>query len=209
MGVTDMFLGLQNDAPRSGFFLPMPEERRQAPAAKRVFGDRRATRHSSRTYWLRNPMCDTKPDRNSRSVDAVIIPNLLVTDMQTSIAFYRDALDMKLVMAVDRDRQMFGEGDDASGAVFAILEWNGGQLMLQTAESLSAELQVFEAQQKPAASGTIYFRDLHPKDVLARVSESQVIKGPTLQWYGMMELYLQDPDGYVVCVGAPEGPPPA
>lgn len=139
----------------------------------------------------------------------MIIPNLLVTDIERSIAFYCDTLEMNLMMAVTPERQMLTEGGDLSGAVFAILEWEGGQLMLQTAESLSQELALFEAGQKPAASGTIYFRDLHPKDVLERVDDAQIVKGPSLQWYGMMELYLRDPDGYIVCVGAPEGPPPS
>ena len=186
---------------------PMLDERRRCPSPVRVFGDRR-TRHrqATRTYWLQNRECDTRLDRNCGSMVPVIIPNLLVTDMQRSIAFYRDTLDMKLVMAASRDRQILSDGEEA---VFAILEWNGGQLMLQSAESLADELPVFEAQQRPAASGTIYFRDLHPKDVIERVTEEQIVKGPELQWYGMMELYLRDPDGYIICIGTPEGPPPA
>ncbi len=137
----------------------------------------------------------------------MIIPNLLVTDMQRSLAFYRDTLDMTLIMAVSQDREILSGGDGA-GAAFAILEWNGGQLMLQTAASLADELPVYDADQMPSASGTIYFRDVHPKDVIDRIPEGQLVKGPMLQWYGMMELYFRDPDGYVVCVGTPEGPPP-
>ncbi|WP_282609209.1 glyoxalase/bleomycin resistance/extradiol dioxygenase family protein [Pelagibius sp. Alg239-R121] len=137
----------------------------------------------------------------------MIIPNLLVTDMRRSIEFYRDTLAMTLIMAVSRDREILSDGDCKDGA-FVILEWNGGQLMLQTAASLADELPVFDGGEKPTASGTIYFRDLHPNDVLERVSEDQIVKGPTLQWYGMMELYLRDPDGYVICIGTPEGPPP-
>ncbi len=136
----------------------------------------------------------------------MIIPNLLVTDIRRSIAFYRDTLDMTLIMAVSQDREILA-GDDGIPA-FAILEWNGGQLMLQTAASLADELSQYEADQKPVASGTIYFRDIHPKDVVDRISDNSVIKGPTLQWYGMLEFYFRDPDGYVICVGTPEGPPP-
>lgn len=136
----------------------------------------------------------------------MIIPNLLVTDIRHSIAFYREILDMTLIMAVSKDREILS-GDDGVPA-FAILEWNGGQLMLQTAASLADELAVYDADRKPTASGTIYFRDIHPKDVLDRVPKDSIIKGPALQWYGMMELYFHDPDGYVICVGTPEGPPP-
>lgn len=136
----------------------------------------------------------------------MIIPNLLVTDIRRSIAFYRDTLDMTLIMAVSKDREILS-GDDGRPA-FAILEWNGGQLMLQTAASLANELPAYEADQKPVASGTIYFRDVDPKSVFDRIPKDNIIKGPALQWYGMLELYFRDPDGYVICVGTPEGPPP-
>lgn len=137
----------------------------------------------------------------------MIIPNLLVTDIARSIAFYRDVLDMTLVMAVTPEREMLSDVEGASAA-FAILEWNGGQLMLQTAAALAEELPVFSPDQKPSASGTVYLRDVHPKDVIDRVPQDRIVKGPVQQWYGMMELYFQDPDGYVICVGTPEGPPP-
>ena len=138
----------------------------------------------------------------------MIIPNLLVTDIARSVAFYRDVLDMTLVMAVTPEREMLSDVEGADAA-FAILEWKGSQLMLQTAAALAEDLAVFSPDQKPSASGTVYLRDIHPKDVIDRVPPDRIVKGPALQWYGMVELYFQDPDGYVICVGMPEGPPPA
>ncbi len=137
----------------------------------------------------------------------MIIPNLLVTDLGRSIAFYRDSLDMTLTMAISKEREILMENEGGKG-VFAILEWNGSQLMLQTAASLATELPGFTADQTPGASGTIYFRDRDPREILDRIPEEQVIKGPLQQWYGMTEVYFHDPDGYVICVGMPEGPPP-
>jgi hypothetical protein len=80
--------------------------------------------------------------------------------------------------------------------------------MLQTAASLAGELQVFEPDQVPVASGTIYCRGIDPAAVAGKVAPEQVVKGPLVQWYGMRELYLRDPDGYIVCLGVPDGPPP-
>ena len=138
----------------------------------------------------------------------MIVPNLMVSEMDRSIRFYRDTLGMTLAMTVSPGREVEWPGD-GKGAAFALLEWEGAQLMLQTVASLSAELPVFRAGQAPAPSGTIYFRGLHPDRVLNRLAPGEIVKGPEPAWYGMTELYVRDPDGYVVCLGAPEGPPPA
>ena len=138
----------------------------------------------------------------------MIVPNLMVTDMRRSVAFYSDVLGMKLTMAVSPAREVLAKSD-GEGAVFATLEWDGNQLMLQTVESLAADVPSFGADQRPAAGGTIYFRGLHPDTMAARVAPEQVVKGPEVAWYGMKELYLRDPDGHIICLGAPEGAPPA
>ena len=144
----------------------------------------------------------------------MIIPNLMVTNMPRSLAFYRDVLGMKPMMAVSPQRDVISL-DDTDGAeteaVFVILEWenDGGQLMLQTATSLADELPVFAASQQPSPAGTVYFRGLHPSAIQDRVPESSIVKGPFLQWYGMLELYIRDPDGHIICVGVPEGDSPA
>jgi catechol 2,3-dioxygenase-like lactoylglutathione lyase family enzyme len=137
----------------------------------------------------------------------LIIPNLLVTDMARSLAFYRDVLGLRVMVLVGADRTLLADGNDAD-AVFATLEDAEGQLMLQTAASLADELPVFAADQLPQASGTIYCRGVDPDAVAGRVAPAQVVKGPLVQWYGMRELYLRDPDGYIVCLGVPDGPPP-
>ncbi len=137
----------------------------------------------------------------------MIVPNLMVTDMQRSVAFYRDVLGMKLTMAISPSREVLADSD-GSGAVFATLEWDGDQLMLQTVESLAADVPSFSPGQRPTAGGTVYFRGLHPDTVAERVVSGQIVKGPELAWYGMKELYLRDPDGHIICLGAPEGPPP-
>ena len=137
----------------------------------------------------------------------MIVPNLMVTDMARSIAFYRDVVGLTVTMMVTADRQMLTDGDGSS-AVFAMLDFEGGQLMLQTNASLAQELPVFAADQRPVPAGTVYIRGQHPESVAGRVSPDQVVKGPFQQWYGMVEIYLRDPDGHIICLGALAGPPP-
>ena len=149
----------------------------------------------------------SNPGDEPREDSALIIPNLLVTDMARSIAFYRDLLGMRVAVMVGADRSVQQEGDGRD-AVFATLEGANGQLMLQTATSLADELPVFTADQRPQASGTLYFRGVDPDGVAGNVTSEQIVKGPLVQWYGMRELYLRDPDGYIICLGVPEGPAP-
>lgn len=137
----------------------------------------------------------------------MIIPNLMVADLPRSVAFYTDVLGMTVAMSVDAE-QRFEMNTLVPGAVFASLKWGEYELMLQSAESLSAELSVFEGVTHPTPAGTIYFRGMSPDQVLQRASDSQVVKAPFVQWYGMKELYLRDPDGHVLCIGEPSGGAP-
>ena len=93
----------------------------------------------------------------------MIVPNLMVSDMARSVRFYRDTIGM----TVSPEREVGWPGE-ASGAAFAVLEWDGAQLMLQTVESLAGELAVFAPDHAPEPSGTIYFHGLHPGSVLER-----------------------------------------
>ena len=138
----------------------------------------------------------------------MIIPNLMVEDVARSVAVYRDVIGMKVAVASDCEQTVLGP-DDVAGAVFATLELEGSQLMVQRVDSLAPELDTFTTDSRPTASGTVYFRGVHPRTFEGRVDPAIVVKGPFQQWYGMHEIYLRDPDGYILCFGAPEGPPPA
>jgi len=139
----------------------------------------------------------------------MIVPNLMVTDIRRSIEFYRDKLGFSVATTVSADRSFATGGEIVNDPVFAVLEWESAQLMLQTVGSLAGELSVFSADQAPQPSGTVYLRGFKPDDAAGRLSEGDVIKGPDISWYGMKELYVRDPDGHVICLGAPEGPPPS
>ena len=134
----------------------------------------------------------------------MIIPNLMVSDMARSFAFYRGKLGLDLVMAIDADRNVVNE-TDGSDAVFAILSGQGGQLMLQTAASLGGELPWLATA--PAFTGTIYIRGLDPRPIVPKLAADEIVKPIELQWYGMLEGYFRDPDGYIVCAALADVPP--
>ena len=136
----------------------------------------------------------------------MIVPNLMVTDMAASVAFYRTHFGMTVTMLISADREML-DPDRATDAVFATLDWDGHMLMLQTAESLSGELPELAAGPPQTPGGTIYFRGLDPDRVAPDIGPDRIVKGPLRQWYGMREIYVRDPDGHILCAGIMDGEP--
>ena len=62
----------------------------------------------------------------------------------------------------------------------------------------------------PGGTFTLYFRVGDVDEVVARIPDGhEVVKPLERTWYGMKEIWVRDPDGYVVTIGAPEGEPPA
>ncbi|MBV6657524.1 MAG: VOC family protein [Devosiaceae bacterium] len=137
----------------------------------------------------------------------MIVPNLLVQDLAKSVAFYRDGLGFELMMVLT-DTNAMTDDPSAPDAVFATLAWNGHQLMLQTAKHV-AEAGVSPASPGgPALSGSLYLRDFAFDDRLGSLPQGSLVKEPALAWYGMLEVVVQDPDGYRLVLGRREGAPP-
>ena len=136
----------------------------------------------------------------------MIIPNLMVSDMARSLDFYRNKLGLELVTAISARREVL-QDTDGSDAIFAILAGQGGQLMLQLAPNFREELPQLAAA--PSFTGTIYMRGLDPRPITPRLAAAEIVKPVALQWYGMLEGYFRDPDGYIVCAGVTAEPPVA
>jgi uncharacterized glyoxalase superfamily protein PhnB len=133
-------------------------------------------------------------------------PNLMTDDMAASVAFYRDGLGYELQFAVDAGRHT---SSDAENAVFCVLERDGAQLMLQTRESLTGDLPGFEDSGAFGGTVALYAQGVDPEAALARLGDAARPLGPVRStWYGMREVTLRDPMGYVVTLAMPEGPPP-
>jgi catechol 2,3-dioxygenase-like lactoylglutathione lyase family enzyme len=133
----------------------------------------------------------------------MIVPDLAVTDLPRAVAFWRDVPGVSPRFVVDPDRTM---QDGPEGGVFASLEREGHEVMLQTAESPRAGMP--EAVAATTPRGTLYLRGLNPDPVLALLPEGHPVRPPARQWCGMREAHVRDPDGHIICPGIPDGPPP-
>jgi len=118
-------------------------------------------------------------------------PLLQVFDMPTSIAFYSERLGFEIVST----------SSPAPDCNWALLRLNGVELMLNTA---------CESDRRPAAPDPariaahgdtgIYFGCPDVDGAYAHLREKKVeAKPPRVAPYGMKQLYVRDPDGYVLC----------
>lgn len=138
----------------------------------------------------------------------MIIPNLAVCDVKASVIFYQEKLNFTLVMNVNSNRE-FSSTKLVDEPVFAILEYQGQQLMVQSAKNLAMELPGFVPANPLVPAGTIYLREMDPSDFIANFNPDEIVKGPEVSWYGMNELYVRDPDGHFLCLAAQNGPAPS
>ena len=66
----------------------------------------------------------------------------------------------------------------------------------------------YSADDVPGGTFSLYFRVDDVEEVLGRLDDVEVVEPLQLTWYGMKEVWVRDPDGYVVTIGSPEGDPP-
>lgn len=114
--------------------------------------------------------------------------NLIVSDVERSVAFYRDVLGMTVQMTVP----------DAPPLAFAILTAGTAELFLNSAEAAYAEYPSFRAQ-PIGGSLTLFFEVTEIDAAYARLAPLVTVVMPfEKKWYGMTEFAFLDPDGYVV-----------
>jgi glyoxylase I family protein len=124
-------------------------------------------------------------------------PLLQVFDMPASIAFYRDALGFDVV-----------ETSAARGADhfdWVLLRRDGIDLMLNTAYEEGTRPAARDAARATAHRDTALFfgcRDLDAASEHLRARGVE-LEPPKVAPYGMRQLRLEDPDGYVVCLQWP------
>ena len=117
-----------------------------------------------------------------------LTPNLLVANVERSLAFYVDTLGFARGMTVP----------DASPFVFAAVTSGDVEIFVNDAATAVKEYPAFAG--KPlGATGTMYI-ELEGVDALhERIKSSVTITMPLVtQFYGMREFGVLDPDGYVI-----------
>jgi glyoxylase I family protein len=119
-------------------------------------------------------------------------PLLSVFDMPTSLGFYRDLLGFEVVGDS-------GKGDESS---WVWLRLNGCDLMLND------QYEPGHVPEAPPSERTrwhhdtcLYFRCPDPDAAYDYLLAKGVdLSTPSVAPYGMKQLYLNDPDGYNICV---------
>ena len=120
-----------------------------------------------------------------------LTPNLLVANVERSLAFYCDTLGFARGMTVP----------DASPFVFASVTSEPVEIFLNDAATAVKEYPAFAG--KPiGATGTLYI-EVEGVDALHdRIKSTVKIVMPiATQFYGMREFAIEDPDGYVLTFG--------
>jgi glyoxylase I family protein len=121
-----------------------------------------------------------------------LAPLLQVFDMSASIKFYRDVLGFEVVTTSTPRGEHFD---------WALLRLHGSELMLNTA---------YEQHERPPApdpgrvaaheDASIYFGCPDVDAAYTHIRARGVnVKEPKVAPYGMKQLYLHDPDGYILC----------
>jgi lactoylglutathione lyase len=123
-----------------------------------------------------------------------LTPNLIVSDIERSIAFYRDVLGFAVETTVP----------DAAPFVFAILRNGPVEIFLNAMEPAIAEYPSL-ARTPLGGSLTLFMeveqvRSAH--EVLAR--KAPVVMPLEKKWYGVTEFAISDPDGYVITLAERE-----
>lgn len=117
-----------------------------------------------------------------------LTPNLLVANVERSLAFYVDVLGFERGMTVP----------DESPFVFASVTGGAVEIFLNDAATAIAEYPAF-AGRPLGATGTMYI-EVEGVDALhARLKTAVKVVMPLItQFYGAREFAFEDPDGYVI-----------
>jgi uncharacterized glyoxalase superfamily protein PhnB len=123
-----------------------------------------------------------------------VTPNLIVADIDRSLAFYRDVLGFSLVTTVP----------DVAPFVFAWMQRDGVSVFLNTVASVKDEHPELAA--RPIGGTATMFMTIEAETAAEGVdalfeavkSKARVIMPLKTQFYGMREFGIEDPDGYMI-----------
>ena len=117
---------------------------------------------------------------------------LQVFDMPTSVCFYRDVLGFEVVSTSPRDGDQFDWG---------LLRLGDAEVMLNTAYEQSDRPAGPDASRAAAHADTTLYFGCPDVDAAYRHLKSRGIdvKPPKVAPYGLKQLYVSDPDGYLLC----------
>jgi uncharacterized glyoxalase superfamily protein PhnB len=115
-------------------------------------------------------------------------PNLIVADVERSLAFYRDVLGFSVVTTVP----------DASPLVFAILQSGAVQVYLNAPGPAVEEYPLLK-DRPIGGTLTLFIRITGIRTAYEELkTKVNVVMPLEKKWYGPTEFACTDPDGYVI-----------
>jgi uncharacterized glyoxalase superfamily protein PhnB len=123
-------------------------------------------------------------------------PSLFTHHIDRSIAFYRDVLGFAVATTVP----------DAAPFVFALLQRDGVTVFINDLTAATKDGATLPSV-VVGKSGVTLFLHMEGIDALwAEVKDKAPVLMPlTVQWYGMTEFTIADPDGYVITFAERKG----
>ncbi|SRR6266498_3401302 len=120
-----------------------------------------------------------------------LTPNLVVSSVEQSVAFYRDVLGFTLAATVP----------DASPYAFALVQSGGVEVFLNAPEPAIAEYPAFKG--RPIGGTLTLYVEVQGIRSLYETLKSRVAIVTPLEkkFYGVTEFVIQDPDGYLITFG--------
>jgi len=117
-----------------------------------------------------------------------LTPNLVVSDVERSAAFYRDVLGFTIQMTVP----------DAPPYAFAMMTCGPVEVFLNSTESAYAEYPAFK-DRPIGGTLTLFIEVTEIEAAYARLAPLVTVVMPfEKKWYGMTEFAFVDPDGYII-----------
>lgn len=119
-----------------------------------------------------------------------------VFDMPTALRFYRDVIGFEVVQTSNP-----ANGDFVD---WCRLRLDDAELMLNTAYDGGERPPHADPQRAAAHEDTCFYFDCRDVDGAYRHFRSRGVSAPepTVATYGMKQLYVRDPDGYMLCFQA-------
>lgn len=129
--------------------------------------------------------------------------NLMVSDVSRSADFWCDRLGFRLALCADEGRNFHKERPRGVPLVWAQFLAGEVELMVQRGDNLALDVPGF-AGRSPGGALTLYLQVDDLDDRHARLKGVlPTVKDLATTHYGMREWYVEDPDGYVVCLAQP------
>jgi uncharacterized glyoxalase superfamily protein PhnB len=122
-----------------------------------------------------------------------LTPNLMVEDVERTLAFYRDILGFGVVMTLP----------ELAPFDFAIVQRDGVELMFQSRTSLSENVPALTGS-LIGASQTFYIEVSGVRDLYEQLREKvEMIVDFHTTFYGTNEFYFRDLNGYILSFSEP------